>query len=145
MCLKRYDDQQIHCFGQGAVNITTEMRLQFQHATVYQVMTISIPTQTNRGIRTHILDNTSIRHRTTGHTHFCLKGNDNLLLRLSSGYQYGHGEASPISALTAQSMIVTERLRAGIHSAPAGWSSTFDTVLHSTTNHETTGLCVTYG
>jgi hypothetical protein len=72
-------------------------------------------------------------------------GNDDLPFRLSSGSQHRHGEASPISTPTAQPMIGTERLRTGIDSAPADWSSTFDTVLQCNTNHDTTGLCVTFG
>jgi len=41
-------------------------------------------------------------------------------------------------------MIGTERLRTGINNAPAGWSSTFDTV-QCDTDHDTTGLCATFG
>ena len=52
---------------------------------------------------------------------------------------------SLISAPTAQPIIGTERLRTGINSAPAGWSSTCDTVLQCNTDHDTTGLCVTFG
>jgi hypothetical protein len=72
-------------------------------------------------------------------------GNVDLPLRLSSGSQHRHGEVSPISTPTAQPMIGTERLRTGINSAAAGWSSTFDTVLQCNTDHDTTGLCVTFG
>ena len=32
-----------------------------------------------------------------------------------------------------------------INNAPAGWSSTFDIVLQCNTDHDTTGLCVTFG
>jgi hypothetical protein len=42
-------------------------------------------------------------------------------------------------------MIGTERLRTRINDAPAHWSSTFDTVLQCNTDHDTTGLCVTFG
>jgi hypothetical protein len=52
-------------------------------------------------------------------------------------------------------MIGTERLRMRINDAPAGWSSTFDTVhgkycrfiymFHHDTDRDTTGLCVTFG
>jgi hypothetical protein len=42
-------------------------------------------------------------------------------------------------------MIGTERLLTRINDAPAGWSSTFDTVLQRDTDHDTTGLCVTFG
>jgi hypothetical protein len=42
-------------------------------------------------------------------------------------------------------MIGTERLRTRINDAPADWSSTFDTVLQCNTDHDTTGLCVTFG
>jgi len=42
-------------------------------------------------------------------------------------------------------MIATERLRMGINDAPAGWGSTFDTVLECDTDHNTTELCVTFG
>ena len=47
--------------------------------------------------------------------------------------------------LTAQPMIKTERLRTRIKDALAGLSSTFDTVYQCSTNHNTTGLCVTFG
>jgi len=83
------------------------------------------------------------------------KGNDDLPLHLSSGSQHRHGEASPISTLTAQPIIGTERLRTGINDASAGWRSTFDTVhdkycrfiymFHHDTDHDTTALCVTFG
>ena len=46
---------------------------------------------------------------------------------------------------TAQPMIGTDRLRMEINDAPACWSSTFDTVLQSNTNHDATGLCVSFG
>jgi hypothetical protein len=56
---------------------------------------------------------------------------------------------------TANPMIGIERLRTGINDGPAGWSSTFNTVnakysrfiymFHPETDHDTTGLCVTFG
>jgi hypothetical protein len=54
---------------------------------------------------------------------------------------------------TAQPMIGTERLHMGINDAPAGWSSTFDTVHGKYCrfiyifqyDHDTTGLRVTFG
>jgi hypothetical protein len=61
-----------------------------------------------------------------------------LPLHLSSRSQYRDGEVSPISTLTAQPMIGTERLRTRFKNVPAVWSSTFDTVLQSNTDHDTT-------
>jgi len=60
------------------------------------------------------------------------KQRSRLPLRLSSGSQHRHREASPILTQTAQPMIGTERLRTGINDSPAGWSSPFDTVHAST-------------
>jgi len=49
--LKRNGDQYIHFVCRAEVNIATEKRLQFQRATVHQVMPISTPTQTHLRIR----------------------------------------------------------------------------------------------
>jgi hypothetical protein len=95
-------------------------------------MPISIPTQAHLRICTHTLDDSSIRHCTTDYANF---------------------NTTPTP--TAQPMIGTQRFRTRIYNAPAGWSSSFDTVhgkycrfkymFHHDTNHDTTGLCVTFG
>jgi hypothetical protein len=58
---------------------------------------------------------------------------------------YANFRTTPTPTPTAQPMIGTERLRTRINNVPAGWSSTFDIVLQCNTDHDTTGLCVTFG
>jgi hypothetical protein len=109
-----------------------EKRLQFRCTTVQQVMPISTPTPTPTHTGRHEHPQLDTRLQST------------LPLRLSSGSQHRHGEVSPISAPRVQPIIETERLHTGIHNAPAGWSSTFDTVLQCNSDHHTTGESVTF-
>jgi len=60
-------DQQFHLVWQPEVNITTEQRLQFWHATIQQVMPI-LP------LHRHILDYPGFRHRATCYLHLSLTG-----------------------------------------------------------------------
>jgi hypothetical protein len=64
---------------------------------------------------------------------------------MSSGSQHRHREASPISILTAQPIIGSERLLTGINDTPAAWSSIFDKVIQRAAAHNRTGLCVIFG
>jgi len=119
---------------------------------------ISTPTRTHILICRHTLDCSSILHRTTGYAHssFKRRWQSTVPLCLSNGIQHHLGEASPISTRhvqqvmpistpPAQRMIGTERLHMGINDASAGCSSTCHTVLQCNTDHDTTGLCVTFG
>jgi len=91
-----------------------------------------------------ILDNASMRHRITDDEPLHWEGirGTTLALGLLHGSQYRHGELSPLSRPTAQSIIGTERQCTIINETPAGWSSSYDTVLQFNTDHDTMELCI---
>jgi len=91
----------------------------------------------------------STRHCTTSYEPLRLKGkrrySASFVEQKSTSPRRSVSNFDTTPTPTAQPMIGTERLRTRINDAPAGWSSTFDTVLQCNTDHDTTGLCVTFG
>ena len=151
--LKRNDDQHFDFICRAEVNIPTEERLQFRLATVQQVIAI-VTWYRHRHTFAYVRTFPPPYNRLWACV-FKRKWRSTLSLRLLSRSQHCHREVSPISTLTAQPMIETERLHTDINDGPPGWSSTFDTahgkywsliyMFHHDTDHDTTGLCVTFG
>jgi hypothetical protein len=133
--LKRNDNQHIHFICQAEVNIATEMRLQLRCATVYQVMPILIPIQTDQHIRTHILDYPSIRHRTTGYRHLCFEGNDDQHFHFIS--------RAAVKIPTRSGSNSDTNTDSTTHNCDR--KAAYRNQRRSSCDRNTTGLCVTFG